>query len=192
LFSNLKSLRRLKFLLNIKIIFILLGLIFIFNKNEALAKKRGEEKTTSQLTVPFHFKDVNDRDIKLSAYKGQWVLVNFWAPWCPICMTEIPTLNKLNSYDNRVVLGIVMDYGPDASAALYKINSSEMNYEAHILGGSRRDPNSPYRQVGPVDFFPTSYLYSPTGEIVMFIPGQIRENKIEAFIKDYEKYMGKK
>jgi hypothetical protein len=59
-----------------------------------------------------------------------------------------------------------------------------------VAGGQRRDPDSPYRQVGPVDFFPTSYLYDPTGEIVMFIPGQVREGKILAFMEDWRRRNG--
>ncbi|HPI40380.1 MAG TPA: TlpA disulfide reductase family protein [Pseudobdellovibrionaceae bacterium] len=184
MFSQFKSVLSFSFLL------LLLGLSF--SKSYAAPQKSLIQKITPQLTVPFKFKDINNRDINLTDYKGQWVLVNFWAPWCPICMTEIPTLNELNSFDNIIVLGMAMDYGPDQSVVVNKINSTNMNYTAHILGGSRRDPDSPYRQVGPVDFFPTSYLYSPTGEIVMFIPGQIRKNKIADFIQKYQTKIVKK
>jgi predicted transglutaminase-like cysteine proteinase len=37
-----------------------------------------------------------------------------------------------------------------------------------------------------VDFFPTSYLYDPTGEIVMFIPGQIRVPRVLAFMEGWK------
>jgi hypothetical protein len=51
-----------------------------------------------------------------------------------------------------------------------------------VLGGNRRDALAAYRQVGPVDFYPASYLYSPEGEIVMFIPGQLKEKTVLAFM----------
>jgi len=62
---------------------------------------------------------------------------------------------------------------------------------AVVAGGARRDSNSIYRQVGPVDFFPTSYLYDPTGEIVMFIPGQVREGKLKSFMEDWNREHGR-
>ena len=55
-----------------------------------------------------------------------------------------------------------------------------------VIGGNRRDPNSPALQVGPVDYYPTSYLYAPDGEIVMFIPGIISKQKIIAFTEQHQ------
>jgi|SRR5687767_2923601 len=40
-------------------------------------------------------KDIRGRQFSLSNYKGQVVLLNFWATWCPPCRTEIPELVKI-------------------------------------------------------------------------------------------------
>ena len=32
-------------------------------------------------------------------YRGQWVLVNYWAEWCKPCLEEIPELNELDNPD---------------------------------------------------------------------------------------------
>jgi hypothetical protein len=79
-----------------------------------------------------------------------------------------------------------MDYGPDEQSVRNAISQHGMQYSAQVLGGSRRDPYSAYRQVGPVDFYPTSYLYAPNGEIVMFIPGQLRKERLLAFMSSYK------
>ncbi len=144
------------------------------------------QSSSKPMAMSFSFIDMNGKNVNLSTYKGKWVLVNFWAPWCPICFSEIPTLNELNAYDNFVVLGIAMDYGPDEGVVRRKVVSTEMKFEATILGGSRRDSNAPFRSIGPVDFFPTSYLYDPNGEIVMFIPGAIRKDRVAKFINSYK------
>ncbi|MGN7614599.1 TlpA disulfide reductase family protein [Magnetococcales bacterium HHB-1] len=36
--------------------------------------------------------DLEGKTHKLSDYQGRWVLVNYWATWCPPCMEELPEL----------------------------------------------------------------------------------------------------
>lgn len=136
--------------------------------------------------INFEFTDVNGKNLKLSDFKGKWVLVNFWAPWCPLCWVEVPTLNELNKRKDFVVIGVGLDYGPDEGVVKDTANRHSIEFHAVVAGGARRNPDSPFRQVGPVDFYPTSYIYDPNGEIVMFIPGQVRMNKILAFMDEYK------
>ncbi len=136
--------------------------------------------------INFEFTDVNGKSFKLSDFKGKWVLVNFWAPWCPLCWVEVPTLNELNKRKDFVVIGVGLDYGPDAGVVKETANRHNIDFYAIVAGGARRNPDSPFRQVGPVDFYPTSYVYDPNGEIVMFIPGQVRMNKVLAFMDEYK------
>lgn len=136
--------------------------------------------------INFEFVDVNGKTLMLSDFKGKWVLVNFWAPWCPLCWVEVPTLNELNKRKDFVVIGVGLDYGPDESVVKDTANRHSIEFHAVVAGGARRNPDSPFRQVGPVDFYPTSYIYDPNGEIVMFIPGQVRMNKILAFMDEYK------
>ena len=139
-------------------------------------------ESDSNKAINFQFTDITGRSVQLSDFKGQWVLVNFWAPWCPLCWVEVPALNELNKRKDFVVIGIGLDYGPDENIVKETAQRHNLDFNAVIAGGSRRNPDSPFRQVGPVDFYPTSYLYDPNGEIVMFIPGQVKTNTVMAFM----------
>jgi thiol-disulfide isomerase/thioredoxin len=135
--------------------------------------------------INFQFTDINGRSLRLTDFRGKWVLVNFWAPWCPLCWVEVPSLNELNKRKDFVVIGIGLDYGPDENIVRDAAIRHNLDFYAVVAGGARRNPDSPFRQVGPVDFYPTSYLYDPNGEIVMFIPGQVRLDKIHAFMDEW-------
>ncbi len=137
--------------------------------------------------ISFVFTDIDGRQVRLSDLRGQWVLVNFWAPWCPLCKVGVPVLNELNKRPDLAVIGVALDYGPDPGKIRETLHQVGMRFHAVVAGGSRRDPESSHRQVGPVDFFPTSYLYAPDGEIVMFIPGQIRAPKILGFMASWQR-----
>jgi len=143
---------------------------------------RGDEPKA----ISFVFTDIEGRTVRLADFRGQWVLVNFWAIWCPLCKVAIPTLNELNKRPDLAVIGVALDYGPDENLVRSAVRQGGMNFHANIAGGRRRNADSPHRQVGPVDFFPTSYLYDPDGEIVMFIPGQLRAPKILSFMAEWQ------
>ena len=50
-----------------------------------------ETKTYNNIT----FLDLNEKIVKLSDYKGNLVLLNFWATWCVPCKKEMPSLDAL-------------------------------------------------------------------------------------------------
>ena len=134
--------------------------------------------------INFDFVDSKGKTLRLSDFHGKWVLINFWAPWCPRCWMEFPTLNDLDARKDFVVIGMAMDYGGDEKSVHNYMDRYGLRYP-QVLGGNRQDSKSPAYQVGPVDFYPTSYLYDPSGELVMYIPGLVSKQKMLAFIDQY-------
>ena len=43
------------------------------------------------------FKDINQKDVNLDAFKGKLLMLNFWATWCAPCKEEMPSLDHLQS-----------------------------------------------------------------------------------------------
>lgn len=65
------------------------------------------------LAPDFELPTITGETIKLSDLRGQAVLVNLWATWCPPCRAEMPAIEKIhNEYKDQglVVLGVNMTY----------------------------------------------------------------------------------
>jgi len=65
------------------------------------------------LAPDFELQTTTGETIRLSDLRGQAVLVNLWATWCPPCRAEMPAIEKIyNEYkdDGFVVLGVDMTY----------------------------------------------------------------------------------
>ena len=75
-------------------------IIFIFLVSSAIANEVPKIKNLVINKEPkiynnIAFLDVNEKIIKLSEYKGNLVLLNFWATWCAPCKEEMPSLDAL-------------------------------------------------------------------------------------------------
>jgi len=127
-------------------------------------------------TADFVLKDMAGNKHQLSAYKGKWVLVNYWATWCPPCLEEVPDL--VNLYDRRkqkdlMVLGVVFDYKDVKEVSEY-VDDMLMSYPI-VLGD-----DSVTAQIGPAAVLPTTFIYNPQGKLVKIKRGIITK----AFIED--------
>jgi thiol-disulfide isomerase/thioredoxin len=78
--------------------------------------------------------DINGGRFQLSDYKGNVVLLNFWATWCPPCRTEIPELIKLQRlYRSQGLRIIGITYPPEKLSELRSFaRRIRMNYRIVI------------------------------------------------------------
>ena len=125
----------------------------------------------------FKVTDTNGKTHSLSGYKGKWVLVNYWATWCPPCLEEIPDLIALNENkkNNLVVIGIAMDYR-NAKQVTDFADGLFVDYPI-VLGTPQI-----VSQIGPVQGLPTTYLYNPDGKMVAQQVGLITRASVESYI----------
>jgi thiol-disulfide isomerase/thioredoxin len=125
----------------------------------------------------FRVTDTDGKSHSLAGYKGKWVLVNFWATWCPPCLEEIPDLIALheNKKNNLVVIGIAMDYR-NAKQVTDFADGLLVNYPI-VLGNAQV-----VNQIGPVEGLPTTYLYNPEGKMVAQQVGGVTREAVESYI----------
>ncbi len=133
-------------------------------------------------STAFELVDSRGKHHKLSQYKGKWVLVNYWATWCPPCLEEIPDLQALhnNARNNLVVLGVAMEY-QNPNQVLDFAKRLRITYPV-ILGEGQST-----EQIGPVRGLPTTYLFDPAGKQVAYNVGLLTREAVENYIADKKK-----
>lgn len=148
--------------------FLLLGLLLLTTLNVAANE--------------FVFKDLQGKVQRLSDYKGKWVLLNFWATWCPPCLEEIPDLVDMHNAHvakDFAVIGVAMS----SSRESVDVFAKQMDISYPIVMGD----NKLAAQIGKVEALPTSYLYDPTGKLVSYQAGLITREAIENYISSKSK-----
>ena len=79
----------------------------------------GEAMASDTTQAPdFTIRDINKKKVSLSDYRGQVVLINFWATWCQPCQAEMPHLQAIyDEFKDKgfTVLSISIDEARDAS-----------------------------------------------------------------------------
>ena len=130
----------------------------------------------------FVFKDMQGQAQRLSDYRGKWVLVNFWATWCPPCLEEIPDLIALHDAHKKtdlVVIGVALDSTMDSVVEF--VAKKKISYP--IVFGDYEMAS----QIGEVEALPTSFLFDPAGKLVSYQEGMVTRSSVESYIKGKNK-----
>ncbi|MBK5212971.1 MAG: TlpA family protein disulfide reductase [Flavobacteriaceae bacterium] len=99
------------------------------------------------------------QEVNFSQSKGKVVIVNFWATWCPPCVAEMPSFQKLyDSYKDKVDFYFVTSEKAEKVQHFMEKNG----YTLHIYLQTSEAPKQLESNV-----LPTSYLISKSGEIVI-------------------------
>jgi len=130
--------------------------------------------------LDFSLPDLKGETQSLSDYRGKWVVVNFWATWCPPCLEEIPDLvmfHETHRDKDAVVLGVNFE---DAGREQIKVFADDYLISYPVLLNPGLVPPVPSMTVGGL---PTTYLISPEGELVARQEGPITAKAIEAYLE---------
>lgn len=135
--------------------------------------------TVSFAAGNFVLKDIAGKKHILSDYKGKWVIVNYWATWCPPCLEEVPDLVAL--YDCRknkdlVILGVAFDYESAQEVTDY-VNDMLISYPI-VLGDEQVQ-----KQIGFTEMLPTTYIFNPRGELVETKHGLVTKQYLNNLLK---------
>jgi cytochrome c biogenesis protein CcmG, thiol:disulfide interchange protein DsbE len=100
----------------------------------------------------------SDHTVNLNQYRGQVVLVNFWATWCPPCVEELPSLMTLQERmkgRGLVVVGVSIDVDGDAYHRFLKLHG--INFV------TVRDPDQKVAGMYGTSGWPETYIIDRQG-----------------------------
>jgi len=147
------------------------------------SRKHGPIKLVGDVrNVPapnFDLPTLDGRRVKLSDFRGQAVLLNFWATWCPPCKIEMPwfvDIQKQYGKDGLVVLGVAMD---DTESAKIADFAHEMGVNYPVLLGTDQVSDD----YGDVRSLPTTFYIDRNGNIVSKAIGLLGREEIEDDVK---------
>ena len=117
-----------------------------------------------QIAPQFTIKSIEGTPVSLSDFKGQYVLLDFWASWCMPCRKENP--NIVNAYhqfkdQNFTVFGISLDKNPNA----WK-NAVAADKLLWAQGSELKDFDSETVKLYQVESIPSSFMIDPNGKII--------------------------
>jgi cytochrome c biogenesis protein CcmG/thiol:disulfide interchange protein DsbE len=147
--------------------------------NHWLSASGARTDTAHRQRIPdFDFSKWGGGHWRLSDHRGQVVLINFWATWCPPCREETPGLvhlaQQMPSKDVAVV-GISMDDHNAPIAGFMK--AYRIPYRILLP-----QPNSPL--LGSVDSLPTSLLIDRNGRVARSYVGAVSESTFARDIQE--------
>lgn len=123
----------------------------------------------------FSLQDTNGKVVSLSDYRGRWVVVNFWATWCPPCVKEFPELIRFQQqYSEIQLLGVNLEQ-QDLAVLRPFLKRFPLNYP-QLLGGDL--PLTPFE---PLKGLPTTAILDPEGNMQSKHTGPITFEMLERF-----------
>ena len=118
----------------IYIIILILGFVWILVSADTSGTSTVGKISAPQQGFPapnFELKTPQGETVRLSDLRGQAVLVNLWATWCPPCRAEMQTIERVyNEYkdQNFTVLGVNMTYQDEPLEIIPFVNEQKLTF----------------------------------------------------------------
>ena len=144
------------------------------------AQAAGLEPYDGPKLPDFALEDLDGNEHRLSAYQGQVVLVNFWATWCPPCVEELPSMQRLyEDLEDAPFTILAVDMGEDTQAIRGFLDKLETEVTFPILV----DEAGRIMGAWNIAAFPTSFLIGPDGEVEYALYGGLEWDQPEVVEK---------
>jgi thiol-disulfide isomerase/thioredoxin len=160
----------------LRYVFFFVYMALVLGANPGLAQDVDSLRTGDMKKLAFHavpvdlpdsvLLDANDGTHALSDYRGQWVVLNFWATWCAPCRQEMPSLDRLQTAIPQIAV-VPVAAGRNAVPGIEKFFTAAGIENLPI----RRDPGSDLTRAASVLALPVTLIVNPEGQEVARLIG---------------------
>ena len=139
----------------------------------------GPDSKTANLN--FTFKDLDGRDVTLSAFKGKVILLDFWATWCGAVQVRDPRPSSscTRNIARRAFRSLAWRWTTRSRALKEYAQQMKMNYPV-LVGEGREDILEAF---GPMPGLPTTFIIDREGKICKSHTGFEKKETFEQEIK---------
>ena len=125
----------------------------------------------------------NSKGMVSENLKGQWVMINYWADWCPPCLKEMPELVAFASANKDVQ---VFAFNFD------QLDGEDLDYEINKFGVNLPSILSHPRDIWGIESpatLPATYFINPEGEIVQSLFRPQTQESLEDILRSLKEVM---
>lgn len=159
---------------------------YVAQQKSLIAQKQAKEKnnpvTIGKEAPEFALPNTKDKMVRLSSFKGKYVLLDFWASWCGPCRQESPNVVRAyNKYKgkNFEILSVSLDN--DKAAWLKAIEKDQLTW-THVSDLNAWE--STVVRLYHVEGIPATFLLDPNGVVVAKdLRGPALDQKLEELLK---------
>ena len=150
------------------LILLLFNLLVIMEVAYAMPPKSGDMIKFIENNPPIEspstpFIGPSGQQVTLRDYKKTWTLINFWATWCAPCISELPSLSKLQEKLDNTKFKLLLISIDRSGEKVFKPFLKKIGLTSLKSGN---DPKTLLMQKLGLTGIPTTLLVSPTGEVV--------------------------
>lgn len=159
------------------IVFAIAGIMIIIMSAYHFMTRPGSGDTAPA----FILKDVAGKEVSLEDYRGQVVLLHFWATWCSTCRYELPSIERLSKEfegEGFAVISVLIQEGAPAKALAEIERSIPISFPVLV------DDTGQIADQFEVWGVPETFVIDRSGVILRRISQAIDEEGVRLYIKD--------
>ena len=117
--------------------------------------------------------------VSLEAYRGSYVVLDFWASWCPDCRRDIPAVKEMyDTYYNKGVAFVSVSFDTDSAAWKKCLNDYGMKWTQ--VSELKKWKETQVSKDFHIEWIPTMYLIDPEGKVVL---GTVMTTKMKSVLE---------
>lgn len=149
--------------------------------NEGKSSKQTEvsqNKSKKIESIDFKLKDINDKEVSLSQFKGKKVMLNFWATWCGYCVKEMPYMQNIhNEIKDKDVVILAINVGESKDKVKKFIEKN--GYDFSVVLDEKQKISESYG----IQAFPTTLFVDEEGFVYSGIQGPMTDDIMRKELK---------